>query len=115
MGLWFRLAPVSFVGGSIAPRGGHNPFEPAALGSAILTGPSVENFRPAYDALLRAGGAVSVGDAALLAEVAARLLGDAAARADMTETAAGVLAAAKPDVDALAAEAVALMRERPGA
>ncbi|MEE8453456.1 MAG: glycosyltransferase N-terminal domain-containing protein, partial [Limibaculum sp.] len=31
MGLWLRLAPVAFVGGSIAVRGGHNPFEPAAL------------------------------------------------------------------------------------
>ena len=34
MGLWLRLGPVSFVGGSIAALGGHSPFEPAALGSA---------------------------------------------------------------------------------
>ena len=44
MGLWFRLAPVTLLGGSLVPIGGHNPFEPAALGSAILTGPQVKNF-----------------------------------------------------------------------
>ncbi|MGB3409465.1 MAG: glycosyltransferase N-terminal domain-containing protein, partial [Jannaschia sp.] len=32
MGLWYRLCPVSFMGGSLVPIGGHNPFEPAALG-----------------------------------------------------------------------------------
>ncbi len=42
MGLWYRLAPVCFMGGtlfegpSLPPR---HPFEPAALGSAIIHGP----------------------------------------------------------------------------
>lgn len=42
MGLWYRLAPVCFMGGTLiegdglAPR---HPFEPAALGSAIIHGP----------------------------------------------------------------------------
>ena len=36
LGLWYRVAPISLVGGSLQPIGGHNPFEPAALGSAIL-------------------------------------------------------------------------------
>ncbi len=49
MGLWYRLAAISFVGGSLVPIGGHNPFEPAALGSAVLHGPHVENFKTAYD------------------------------------------------------------------
>ncbi|QDY68377.1 3-deoxy-D-manno-octulosonic acid transferase [Qingshengfaniella alkalisoli] len=48
MGLWYRIAPLSFVGGSLVPVGGHNPFEPAALGSAILCGPHVNNFRDIY-------------------------------------------------------------------
>ena len=51
MGLWYRLSPVSFVGGSLAQVGGHNPFEPAALGSAILHGPHVENFADIYQRL----------------------------------------------------------------
>ena len=44
LGLWYRLSPVSFVGGSLVNVGGHNPFEPAALGSAILHGPYFYNF-----------------------------------------------------------------------
>ncbi len=57
MGLWYRLAPISFVGGSLTPVGGHNPFEPAALGSAILHGPYVTNFVDIYQRLSAAGAA----------------------------------------------------------
>jgi len=55
LGLWYRLAPISFVGGSLVPVGGHNPFEPAGLGSAIVHGPHVTNFRDIYDRLTEAG------------------------------------------------------------
>lgn len=55
MGLWYRLAPVSFIGGSLVEVGGHNPFEPAALGSAILHGPHVFNFAEGYARLGKAG------------------------------------------------------------
>ena len=51
MGLWFRLAPVAFVGGSLARVGGHNPFEPLALGCRVLHGPTVHNFADSYAAL----------------------------------------------------------------
>lgn len=44
LGLWYRLAPIVFLGGSLAPVGGHNPLEPARLGAAILHGPNVHNF-----------------------------------------------------------------------
>jgi len=67
MGVWYRAAVVSFVGGSLVPVGGHNPFEPALLGSAILTGPHIANFETAYDRFLRAGAAVQVEDGADLA------------------------------------------------
>jgi len=63
MGLWYRVAPVSFVGGSLVAVGGHNPFEPALLGSAILHGPHTHNFADAYRRLAAAGGAVEVRDA----------------------------------------------------
>lgn len=67
MGLWYRIAPVSFVGGSLAEAGGHNPFEPALLGSAILHGPHVRNFSDGYQRLGAAGAAAMVRDAASLA------------------------------------------------
>lgn len=42
MGLWYRLAPVCFMGGTLMRGEGlepRHPFEPAALGSAIIHGP----------------------------------------------------------------------------
>ncbi len=68
MGLWYRLCDRAFVGGSIAAMGGHNPYEPAALGSAILVGPQVWNFTEAYDRLVDAGGMYPVATAQDLAE-----------------------------------------------
>lgn len=55
LGLWYRIAPVSFIGGSLTEVGGHNPFEPAALGSAIVHGPHVFNFVDIYTRLAEAG------------------------------------------------------------
>ena len=39
LGLFYRLAPFCFVGGTLVPMGGHNPLEPAVLGCAVLAGP----------------------------------------------------------------------------
>ena len=80
MGLWYRLCPVSFVGGSLVGVGGHNPFEPAALGSAILHGPNVENFAEIYARLRAAGAAREVTAARLGPMLAAVLEPDEAAR-----------------------------------
>jgi 3-deoxy-D-manno-octulosonic-acid transferase len=74
MGLWFRLAPVSFLGGSLVEVGGHNPFEPAALGSAILHGPHVFKVRDIYDRLAAAGASIEVRSADDLAKALARVL-----------------------------------------
>ena len=80
MGLWYRVASVSFVGGSLAPVGGHNPYEPALLGSAILHGPHVRNFADGYERLGAAQAAVLVRDAASLGTaLAASLAPDRAA------------------------------------
>lgn len=76
LGLFYRLAPVAFVGGSIVPKGGQNPIEPVRLRSAVVHGPQTTNFADVYAALDRAGGAVSVSDAATLATVVARLIAD---------------------------------------
>ncbi|MEM9792230.1 MAG: 3-deoxy-D-manno-octulosonic acid transferase [Pseudomonadota bacterium] len=66
MGLWYRVAAVSFIGGSLVDVGGHNPFEPALLGSAILHGPHVHNFETSYARFRRAGAAVLVPSADML-------------------------------------------------
>lgn len=74
LGLWYRLASVSFVGGSWEPIGGHNPFEPAALGSAILHGPYVTNFVQIYQRLTEARAARLVASSQTLAEAVDELL-----------------------------------------
>jgi 3-deoxy-D-manno-octulosonic-acid transferase len=66
MGLWYRLAPVALVGGSVATVGGHNPHEPLALGCAVLHGPNVWNFSESYVALDALGLSQPITDAAQL-------------------------------------------------
>ena len=51
MGLWYRISSISFLGGSMTEIGGHNPFEPATLGSAILHGPHIWSAAEAYEEL----------------------------------------------------------------
>ncbi len=58
MGLFFRLAPIAFLGGSFIDVGGHNPMEAARLNSAILFGPSMYNFDASVETLTEAGAAL---------------------------------------------------------
>ncbi len=51
MGLWYRLATVTMMGGSWATVGGHNPHEALALGSHVLHGPHIWNFAESYEDL----------------------------------------------------------------
>lgn len=44
LGLFYRLAPFTALGGSFVPVGGHNPIEPAQLGCMVIFGPSMHNF-----------------------------------------------------------------------
>ena len=92
LGLWYRLAPVAFVGGSLEPIGGHNPYEPAMLGAAILHGPHIGNFAVEYDRLTALGATRRVVNADTLADgVAALLSPDGGA----TEEGARLIAAAE--------------------
>lgn len=47
----YAIADVVFVGGSLVPKGGQNPIEPAALKRAILHGPYTHNFKKVYQML----------------------------------------------------------------
>jgi 3-deoxy-D-manno-octulosonic-acid transferase len=60
MGLWYRLSPVTILGGTYGPTEGHNPWEPAALGSAILHGLRTANFAADFAALHAASAAEPV-------------------------------------------------------
>ncbi|MBY0380855.1 MAG: 3-deoxy-D-manno-octulosonic acid transferase [Xanthobacteraceae bacterium] len=62
LGLFYRLAPVVFMGGSLVPHGGQNPIEAIKLGAAIVHGPHVFNFTDIYATLDEDGGAQRVED-----------------------------------------------------
>ena len=75
LGLWYRVASVSFIGNSLHPEGtGQNPNEAAALGSAIIHGPHVGNFADSYYTLLQADAVIEVTNAASLAEAVSELM-----------------------------------------
>lgn len=65
----YGASDVAFVGGSLVPRGGHNPLEPAAWGVPVLSGPHVFNFETVYHTLEAGGGVRVVSDADALAGV----------------------------------------------
>jgi 3-deoxy-D-manno-octulosonic-acid transferase len=69
----YQLAKVAFVGGSLAPRGGHNILEPAQAGAAVLTGRHTENFRDMISIFQQAE-AVRVVDAVEVSPVLLELL-----------------------------------------
>ena len=108
MGLWYRLAPVSFVGGSLVAKGGHTPFEPIACGSAVLHGPHVENFAPAYEALAEAGAVIGLPSAEALTAEIRDLLSSPEARARQVQAARDVTKAISPDVVAIANRLIGL-------
>jgi 3-deoxy-D-manno-octulosonic-acid transferase len=76
LGVFYRLAPIVFVGGSLVKHGGQNPIEPAKLNCAILHGPHVSNFATIYAELNRARGAATVSDVNSLTTSIERLLDD---------------------------------------
>ena len=64
IGLFYRASPVSFIGSSLfSGYDGCNPFDAAALGSAVLYGPNVRRYLPFYSRLAKAGAARIVQDA----------------------------------------------------
>ncbi|MFF8798766.1 MULTISPECIES: 3-deoxy-D-manno-octulosonic acid transferase [unclassified Methylobacterium] len=76
LGLFYRLCPLVFLGGSLVPHGGQNPIEPVRLESAILHGPYVHNFTEPYGALDADGGARAVADEDSLLAAVAELVAD---------------------------------------
>lgn len=55
MYLYYALADIAFVGGSLVPMGGHNLLEPAMLRLPVLSGPNVTNFVEISDMLVKSG------------------------------------------------------------
>jgi 3-deoxy-D-manno-octulosonic-acid transferase len=80
LGLFYRLAPIVFMGGSLVEHGGQNPIEAVKLGASIVHGPHVFNFTDVYEALDAAGGARRADSPDALMKQLGRLLSDPKAR-----------------------------------
>ncbi|MGH7251556.1 MAG: 3-deoxy-D-manno-octulosonic acid transferase [Nitrospiraceae bacterium] len=74
----YQHAVLSFVGGTLIPVGGHNLLEPALWSKPVFFGPHTDHCAEVAELLIRAGGAVRVGDGVELAAEMARLLRDRA-------------------------------------
>ena len=93
LGLFYRLAGIGFVGGSLVAKGGHNPFEAARLDCAVLHGPDMSNCTGMAAALAAAGATQTVADARALARAISALLRDRRLRAERAAAGASVAAA----------------------
>lgn len=53
LGVFLQLCEVSFIGGSLIKRGGHNPYESLRFNNIVITGPYIYNFKNIYENLLK--------------------------------------------------------------
>ena len=90
LGMFYRLAGVGFVGGSLVPHGGQNLLEPARLDCAILHGPHMANFEEIAREMVEAGGSIQVETDEALGNTVASLLTDETMRSRSCEAAAAV-------------------------
>jgi 3-deoxy-D-manno-octulosonic-acid transferase len=95
----YGAGTAAFVGGTLAPYGGHNPLEPAALGVPVVIGPHVDSCRDSAAALVDAGAAVMVRDAAGLAAALGRFVSDPALREQASRAATGAVSSGRGAVE----------------
>ena len=74
LGIWYRLAQFAIVGGSLIPKGGHNPYEPALLGCPIIHGSHTFNFAKAYERLFSKNGSLEVNQETVLEDVIEKVM-----------------------------------------
>lgn len=91
--LMYAVADVTFVGGSLIPRGGHNMLEPGALAKPILTGPHLFNFAEISELFIVANALTTVTEAESLAAQLIHLRQDNHERAAMGQRARVVMEA----------------------
>lgn len=88
LGLVMRSTEIAFIGKSITGQGGQNPLEAAMLGTGVLSGRYVQNFRDSFQRLLRNGGAQIVRDGDSLSAAVDDLLREPERRRAMAAAAA---------------------------
>lgn len=74
MGLWYDIAKIVFIGGSLIPHGGQNFIEPSRVRDAVIVGPHMHNFTDAMNRAKKADAIIQVTDTLELEEIIAQLL-----------------------------------------
>lgn len=87
LGLFYSLAPIVFIGGSLVRHGGQNPLEAARFGCAMAAGPHTVNFAEIVSRLAHGDALASIADAAGLAGFVGAMLSDPERRRRMGEAA----------------------------
>jgi 3-deoxy-D-manno-octulosonic-acid transferase len=100
LGLFYRAAPVAFLGGSLVQKGGQNPIEAAQLSTAVLHGPHVFNFADIYAVLDRGASPPRITDAGSLATAVTSLLTAPRRAADLASAGQKALATLGGGLDA---------------
>ena len=117
MALYYALADVAFVGGSLLALGGQNLIEACAVGTPVVVGRHTFNFEQATSDAIEAGAAMRVANAAAAVTAMSSIAGDRALRETMSAAAlkfasahrgatARTLARLTPLIEAAAAESV---------
>ena len=74
VGIWYDMAPIVFIGGSLIPHGGQNFMEPSRFRDAVLVGPHMHNFTDAMNRAKKADAVIQVNDVVELEESLLQLL-----------------------------------------
>lgn len=81
----YAASDIAFVGGSMVPVGGHNILEAAAVGTPVLFGPYMANFKEIAEGVLRQGAAIQCQDESEIINAIITLYADSAYRQSLAE------------------------------
>ncbi len=113
LGLFYRLAGIALIGGSLIDGyRGHNPVEAAQLDAAILHGPDMTNHAAIAAALANAGAAITVRDSDAIADAVGSLWAEPERRQTMVAAASALAAGNQTVVDRVAELILPLLPQR---
>lgn len=112
LGTWYTLSDIVFLGGSLHPIGGHNPYEVAQAGAMVLSGTHVANFAETYAEMEAAGAARLVAGTQDLAGRVEALLRNDIARASGVAAAKAYAAGQTDKLDSIAERLITALHLR---
>jgi 3-deoxy-D-manno-octulosonic-acid transferase len=107
----YAAGRVAFLGGSLAPIGGHDLLQPLLQGCPVLFGPHMHNQRDVADLALEVGAASEVGSPPELASMVVRLATDECAREKQVRAGRALLARHAGAAGEYARELIRMVRE----